>query len=102
MSIVHIHIHTLTHTCPASPEPHPIDTRRTIVLIVDGGPCRQPVTIRSGDTVAVIACGRHLPRDRQCPACRTSVIVRGYTTTHLGHHGRRHLSCGPDQIAGVA
>jgi hypothetical protein len=95
MSIVHIDIHTVTHTCAASWEPHPIDTRRTIVLVVDGGPCRQPVTIRSGNTTTtVIACGRHLPRDRQCPACRITIIGRRYTTTHLGHHGRKHPTCG--------
>jgi hypothetical protein len=94
MTIVHIDIHTVTHTCPASRDPHPIDTRRTILLVVDGGPCRRPVTIRSGDTVAVIACRRHLPREQQCPACRTSIIARSYTTTHLGHHGRHHPTCG--------
>jgi hypothetical protein len=90
MTIVHVDIHTVTHTCAASWEPHPIDTRRTIVLVVDGGPCRRPVTIHSGETTATVPCGRHEPAYRHCPACRITIIARHYTTTHLGHHGRQH------------
>jgi hypothetical protein len=89
MNFVHVHVdvHQVTHTCPADPQPHPIDTRRTIVAAIDGGPCRNPITVRSGDTVAQIPCRRHEPHDRQCPACRTVVIERSITTTHLGHQG---------------
>ena len=90
MTFVHVDIHQYTHTCPADPEPHAIDIRRRIVATLDGGPCRNPITVRSGDTVAVIACGRHEPHDRQCPACQVTVIERSITTTHLGHHGPRH------------
>jgi hypothetical protein len=76
MTFVQIDVRQALHTCPADPEPHPYDTVRTIVAIVDGGPCRQPVTVRSGTTTATIACGRHEPRERQCPACRITVVER--------------------------
>jgi hypothetical protein len=76
-------IHHTTHTCPANPEPHPVDTRRTVLAVIDGGPCRTPVTIRCGDTVAEVPCGRHEPRERQCGACRTIVTEHTITSTHL-------------------
>jgi hypothetical protein len=63
MTYIHVDLHHLTHTCPGNLEPHPYDTRRTIVAVADGGPCRNPVTVHSGDTTAVIACGRHEPAD---------------------------------------
>ena len=90
MTFVHVEVHHHTHTCPADPQPHPYDTRRTIVAVVDGGLCRQPVTVRSGNTIAVIACGRHVPRDQQRPACRTTVIEHRVTVTFMGHHGPQH------------
>jgi hypothetical protein len=80
-----------THTCPADPDPHPVDTRRALVHVIPDGPCRTPVTIRCGTTTAVIACGRHEPTDRQCPACRITVTERTITRRHLGHHGPAHL-----------
>ena len=67
MTFVHVTVHHRTHTCPADPEPHPYNTARTIVAVVDGGPCRHPVTIHSGDTTAVIPCGRHEPRRAAMP-----------------------------------
>ncbi|AEV87189.1 hypothetical protein ACWT_6175 [Actinoplanes sp. SE50] len=87
MTFVHVDIHHITHTCPANPELHPFDTRRTIVATVDGGPCRNPISIRCGDKTAVIDCGRHEPHHRQCPACRITVIERHITSTFVGHHG---------------
>ena len=87
MTFVQVDVHHLTHTCPADPQPHPYDTRRTVVAVVPGGDCLHPVTIRSGDTIADIACGRHAPRDQQCPACRTTVIEHAVTFTHTGHYG---------------
>jgi hypothetical protein len=78
----------VTHTCPGQPGPHPFDIRRTVVHVIPGGPCRTPVTIRSGDTVTQIACGRHEPVDRQCPACRVIVTERTITTVN------------PDRVAG--
>jgi hypothetical protein len=97
MTAVQIDVHHYTHTCPAEPdEPHPYDTRRTIVAVAPGGPCRRPVTVRSGDTTAVIACRRHVPRDQQCPACRITVIEHAVTFTFMGpprpaapHHQHR-------------
>ena len=90
MTFVNVDIHEHTHTCPANSEPHTCDRQRIIVAIISGGPCRNPITVRSGDTAATIACGRHLPVDEQCPACRTTVIERTITTTHLGYHGPQH------------
>jgi hypothetical protein len=94
MTAVQVDIHHLTHTCPADPEPHPYDTRRTIIAVASGGPCRRPVTVRSGDTTAVIDCGRHVHRDQRCSACRTVVIEHAITATHTGHHGPQHPSTG--------
>ncbi|MEO3820992.1 hypothetical protein [Plantactinospora sp. B24E8] len=75
-------VHVL-HTCPANPAPHIVDTRRSLVHTTDGGPCRAPVTIRSGTTETEIACGRHVPADQQCPACRVTVMERSITTVNL-------------------
>jgi len=70
-----------THTCPADPEPHTVDTRQTIVSTVDGGPCRQPQHLASG---VVVDCRRRLPTDRQCPACRPVIVVRSVTVVDWG------------------
>jgi hypothetical protein len=95
MTAYQVDVHHLTHTCPANPdEPHPYDTRRTIVATAPGGPCRRPVTIRCGDTTAVIDCGRHTPSAQQCPACRITVIERTVTFTFIGHHGPQHPATG--------
>lgn len=87
MTYVHIDVHHLTHTCPADPEPHPYDTRRTVVATVPGGPCRHPATVRSGDTVALVACHRARPRPEQCPACLVTIVERSVTFTYMGHVG---------------
>jgi hypothetical protein len=84
MTAYQVDVHHLTHTCPANQEPHPYDTRRTIVAVVPGGPCRRPVTLRSGNTTTVIACGRRLPRDQRCPACQITVLEHAVTVTHIG------------------
>ncbi len=86
MTAYQVDVHHLTHTCPANAEPHPYDTRRTIVAVVPGGRCRRPITIRSGDTTTVIACGRRMPRDQRCPACRITVVEHAVTFTHTGPH----------------
>lgn len=83
MTIHVIAVHHTTHTCPADLEPHPIDTRRTVLAVIDGGPCRTPVTIRCGNTTVEIPCGRHEPRERQCGACRIIVTEHTVTSTHL-------------------
>jgi hypothetical protein len=93
MTFVHIDVTHVMHTCPADPEPHVYDTRRTIVAVVDGGPCRHPIIGRSGDMTAVVACGRHEPHDRQCPACRTVVIER-HITTQLAATAAQHPTPG--------
>jgi len=96
MTSIQIDIHHLTHTCPAETEPHPYDTRRTVLAVVPGGACRQPVTVHCGDITAVIACGRHVPREQRCPACRITVIEHSVTFTHTGHHnGSQARPCQP-------
>ncbi|WP_439427774.1 hypothetical protein [Micromonospora sp. LA-10] len=82
MSIHTVDVVQLLHTCPAEPEPHPYDIRRTVVDVIDGGPCRNPVTTRCGTTVTQIRCGRHEPTKRQCSACRVIVIERTITNLH--------------------
>ncbi|SCL36841.1 hypothetical protein GA0074692_4465 [Micromonospora pallida] len=74
-------VHVL-HTCPAEPEPHPYDTRRTVVHVIPGGPCRTPITVQSGVVVTQIPCHRHEPANRQCGACRTIITERSITTRH--------------------
>ena len=102
MTAVQVDVHHYTHTCPADPEPHPYDTRRTVIAVLPGGPCRRPVTVRSGNTAAVIACGRHVPRDQRCPACRTTVIDHAITVTFMGHHGPQHPTTHAHTRNGVA
>jgi hypothetical protein len=75
-----VDIEQVTHTCPAQPGPHPYDIRRTLVHVIDGGPCRTPVTIRCGTVTTTIPCHRHEPADRQCTACRIIVTERTITT----------------------
>ncbi|MEV6601963.1 hypothetical protein AB0M36_34685 [Actinoplanes sp. NPDC051346] len=82
-----VDVHHRTHTCPANPEPHPYDTRRTIVAVLPRQPCRSPITVRSGATTAVIDCGRHEPAARQCDACRNTIIKRRTTATYTGAVG---------------
>ena len=94
MTYVLVDVHHRTHTCPAEPAPHPYDTTRTVVGRVDGGPCRQPVTIRFVDITTTIACGRRVPADRQCPACRVTITQRHITTEFMGHEGPQHPHAG--------
>jgi hypothetical protein len=75
-------IEQVTHTCPAQPEPHPYDIRRTLVHVIPGGPCRTPVTIRCGKATTQIPCHRHEPAERQCGACRVIVTEQSITTRH--------------------
>jgi hypothetical protein len=74
-----------THTCPADPQPHVIEIRRTLVDVIDGGPCQTPITYRLDGTVHTIPCGRRSRADDQCPACRIIVTQRRITTIHRGH-----------------
>jgi hypothetical protein len=74
-----------THTCPADPTPHVVEIRRTVVDVIDGGPCRKPRTVTLGGAAQTIACGRReLPND-QCPACRTVITQRRITTIDRGY-----------------
>jgi hypothetical protein len=95
MTYVLVDVQHRTHTCPANhAEIYPYDTVRTVVGYVPSGPCRQPVTIRSGDITATIPCGRHEPRERQCPPCLVTVTERHITTEFMGHHAQQHPSTG--------
>ncbi|BFU43395.1 hypothetical protein [Krasilnikovia sp. MM14-A1004] len=86
MTAILVDVHHYTHTCPAGPEPHPYDTRRTVIAVNPGGPCRRPVSLRTGHTTVTIACGRRIPREQQCPACRITLIEHTMTFTHTGPH----------------
>ncbi|MTK02446.1 hypothetical protein [Micromonospora sp. CP22] len=80
MTIYVVDIEHTIHTCPAQPEPHPYDVRRTVVDVIPGGPCRAPVTVRCGGQTVQIPCRRHEPAKRQCGACRVIVTERTITT----------------------
>ena len=94
MTYVNVDITRTVHTCPADPQPHVVDTRRTIVAVVPGGPCRTPIRVRLNNITATVACGRRLPADRQCPACRITVIERHLTTINHGSTCPRHPTTG--------
>lgn len=91
MSVITVDIHETHHTCPANHTTHWAGQQNTIVSIVDGGPCRTPVTIRIGDLTRQIPCGKHEPEHRRCIACRTLLIVRNTTYTDLGWQGPDRL-----------
>jgi hypothetical protein len=85
VSIYLVSVHHDTHTCPADPQPHPFATTRTVLGVIDGGPCRTPVTFHLAGQTFTVACGRHEPPDRQCGACRTIITEQSVTSTD---HGR--------------
>jgi hypothetical protein len=87
VTIYLIDIHDITHTCPADPEPHTIDSRRRIVHVTPGRPCLTPVTIHSANDVATIPCSRNEPSERQCANCRTIITVRHHTAEFRGYQG---------------
>jgi hypothetical protein len=100
MTIFLIDVHETVHTCPAEPaESHPIDTRRTLVSITPGGPCRQPAIISLGDTTAVIPCRLRLRTNRQCVACRHTIWIRTTTVTDLGFQGATGMTLPPPGYA---
>jgi len=92
VTIYLVAVHHDAHTCPADAKPHPYSTTRSVLDIIEGGPCRTPVTIRVGTTTATIACGRHEPADRQCGACRTIVTEQAITATHHGAASTAHTA----------
>jgi hypothetical protein len=73
VSIYLVVVQETLHTCPAQPEPHPVDTTRTILTVTPGRACLTPVTIHCGQTTALIPCGRHRPADMRCGNCRTTI-----------------------------
>lgn len=81
--IITVDVREIRHTCPANDEPHWIDRQNTVVAVQDDGPCRTPVLVRVGDHQAHVACGSIRPREKQCTACRTLLIVRHVTYTDL-------------------
>jgi len=84
MTIYHIDLHEVVHTCLASDQPHAWDIRRTIVGVIDGGPCRTPHKTASG---LLIACGSIRPRDKQCIACKVQIIIGNTTVDDRGYEG---------------
>jgi hypothetical protein len=91
MSVITVDVHEVRHTCPANHAPHWVSRQNTVVSVVDDGPCRTPITIRVGDAVRQIRCGRHEPEQRRCIACRTLLIVHNVTHTDLGWQGSDDL-----------
>jgi hypothetical protein len=79
MTIHHVTVVHTRHRCPASAELHVIDTVRTVVMVIPGGPCKTPVRRQIGDTVRDLPCGRLLPAQRQCRACRNQVVTTNVT-----------------------
>jgi hypothetical protein len=94
-----VDIHVVTHTCPADPQPHAIDTRQTVLHTTPGRPCLTPVTVHGATATVVIDCARHEPHERQCANCRTIITVRTVTTEHLGYQGPAHLAPTPAEDA---
>lgn len=76
MSIYLVAIEHVMHECPAEQEPHPYDTRHTILAVTPGRACTTPVTIRIGNTTATIPCGTHEPSERQCGNCRNIITFQ--------------------------
>jgi hypothetical protein len=72
--------HHKMHTCPADPDPHPVDIRRTIVHVTDPQPCLTPTYDSIG---APVECSRYEIRDRQCDHCRTVITIGTITVEHL-------------------
>ncbi|GII24298.1 hypothetical protein [Planosporangium mesophilum] len=89
MTIYAIEVFHLVHTCPANPEPHPVDTRRRIVHVTPGRDCLTPKTFDNGVT---IRCGDYNAYDQQCANCRTIITITKVTTHDLGYQGPAHLA----------
>ena len=85
-----VDVHHDMHTCPADPDPHVFTTTQQVVAVSASGPCRNPVTIRVGDTTATVDCGRHEPDDRRCGNCRNIIWIRKVTVTFHGYQGPAH------------
>ena len=94
MTIHIVDIVQYTHSCPADPESHVVETVRTLIDTIDGGPCRTPITYRLDGRIHTIACGRRRMSDDQCPACRIVVTQRSLTTVDRGYQGPTTTGCG--------
>jgi hypothetical protein len=94
MSIYAVEVFHLIHTCPGNHDPHPVDTRRRIVHVTPGGPCRTPIVFDNGVT---IPCVRREPYARQCVNCRTIIRILKVTSRDLGYQGPAHLA--PAEVA---
>lgn len=84
MTVYHVDLYQVVHTCPGFDQPHAVEITRTIVDTIEGGPCRIPHEIADG---VLIACGRIRTRDRQCVACKVQIIVRNTTVDDRGYQG---------------
>jgi hypothetical protein len=80
-----IDVYEVTHTCPASDEPHAIDTHRRVVEVISSGPCLAPRQVRSGSTAREIECGRRVPFEQQCENCQSNIVVRHHTSHYIGN-----------------
>ena len=81
MSVYVVDVHHQMHTCPGNRKPHPWDTRRTVVEVIETGPCLAPVTVPG--SAAQVDCKTVRRHHEQCDNCRITVQVRNITyTTH--------------------
>ncbi|MEV4835430.1 hypothetical protein AB0K05_12965 [Nonomuraea sp. NPDC049486] len=53
---------------------HPWSVTRR-VLAAETAPCERPVLVQANGHRRLIACGRRLPHDQQCRACRPAVTI---------------------------
>ncbi|WP_188188920.1 hypothetical protein [Nonomuraea sp. SYSU D8015] len=65
----------ITETSAVGVTENPWSVTRRVVDQADGGPCLRPVEVKANGQRRLIACGRRLPADRQCDACRVRVQV---------------------------
>ncbi len=78
------------HLVVAVSHPTSWDTIRRVIAVeyrpVGGRPhpgCHALVPVRvAGRRILFVACGRRLPKDQQCPGCRTTITTRTISTTH--------------------
>ena len=92
-----IDVHHLTHTCAGDPEPHVVETWRSVVDTSGTGTCRAPQQLIAAAGVEWVDCGRVLAADRRCVACTVVITTRYEFWTDLGPE----LACNERVPAGL-
>lgn len=65
----------VTETYADGVQDHPWSVTRHVTAADSGGPCQRPIEVKAKGQHRLIACGRRLPADRQCDACRPGVEI---------------------------